>query len=66
MLIWSLQEYVGPESDASDCQHHPGIPIFHEGWAFEIETGVRQIIINFTILINAHIIMMVLHSLILF
>ncbi len=30
--ISSLQSYSGdPRKDGSDCQYHPGVPIFHEG-----------------------------------
>ena len=26
-----LQTYLGPDSNLTDCQYHPGVPIFHEG-----------------------------------
>jgi cysteine/histidine-rich domain-containing protein len=26
--------YVGPESNLSGCVHHPGVPIFHEGYKY--------------------------------
>ncbi len=33
----TLQLYVGPESSFSRCQHHPGVAIFHDGWATMIK-----------------------------
>ena len=34
MFFKHLQTYQGSPSQASECQYHPGVPIFHEGLKF--------------------------------
>ena len=31
LVIKFLQIFIGPESNISLCQHHPGVAIFHDG-----------------------------------
>uniref|UniRef100_A0A673BVM5 Zgc:92429 n=1 Tax=Sphaeramia orbicularis TaxID=375764 RepID=A0A673BVM5_9TELE len=30
----SVQMYQGPETDSEVCTHHPGVPVFHEGYKY--------------------------------
>lgn len=40
---YNYQTYNGPKTDEETCVHHPGVPIFHEGWGELINDAEKRL-----------------------